>query len=453
MKLTFDTRGNAAQKSCCIAWADPEATDIVYGGAKGGAKSFTGCKLIFHDALVYKGTNYFIARKQLTDLIKYTQPSIQECFDDWGISLLKYAKFNGQYNFYEIYNGSKVFLIECSYKPSDEEYQRFGSMQMTRGWIEEAGEVAEAAKNNLAASVGRWKNDEYNLVGKVLQTCNPSKNYLYREYYKKFVAKTLEPWKRFIQALPQDNKMLSSGYIEHLERTLSPNEKKRLLMGNWSYDNDPTVLIDFEKITDVFTNTHVKEGRKCITADIARLGGDRIVIIRWNGMRGKVVAYDREKLTVTTTRIEAARSVHGVGKSDVLVDSDGMGSGVEDFGGFKGFINNARPMPDPKKPMGADGKPVVENFDNLKSQCGFRMAEIINANGLYLEVEDWMKDLIVEELEQVKQKELDSDMKKGLMPKKEVKEFIGRSPDFFDAILMRIWFELRPQFKATAVTI
>jgi len=42
-----------------------------------------------------------------------------------------------------------------------------------------------------------------------------------------------------------------------------------------------------------------------------------------------------------------------------------MGSGVEDFGGFKGFTNNARPMPDPKKPVSALGKPEAENFDNL----------------------------------------------------------------------------------------
>ena len=107
-------------------------------------------------------------------------------------------------------------------------------------------------------------------------------------------------------------------------------------------------------------------------------------------------------------------------------------------------------MPDPKKPTDATGKPVVENFDNLKSQCGFRMAEIINTNGLYLECDEWMKPLIIEEFVQVKQKILESDMKKGLMPKDKIKEAIGRSPDFWDAILMRIFFELKPKFVMTA---
>ncbi|MBL7738505.1 MAG: phage portal protein, partial [Chitinophagaceae bacterium] len=449
----FDTRGNDKQTECCRAWLDPNATDIVYGGAKGGAKSFTGCKLIFGDAMMYPETHYFIARNELSALRKFTIPSIHECFDDWGLNISQYAKFNGQDNYYSLYNKSRVYLLDAAWMPSDPLYMRFGSMQFTRGWGEETGEWHEAAKNNLMASVGRWKNDTYGLAPKFLQTCNPSKNYLYRDYYKPWKDGTLPKWKRFIQALPTDNKMLSPEYILNLERTLNNNERQRLLYGNWEYDNNPAALIDYEKACDVFTNTHVPEGRKCITADIARLGGDRVVIIEWNGMRGKVTAYKREKLTVTTTNIEAARSRNAVGKSDVLVDSDGMGSGVEDFGGFKGFVNNARALPDPKKPVGADGKPVVENFDNLKSQCGFRMAEIINANGLYLECEDWMKPLIIEELEQVQQKALDSELKRGLLPKDKVKELIGRSPDFWDAILMRVWFELKPQVKLAMTTI
>lgn len=447
MNLKFDTRNNDKQKECVKAWNDPDITDILYGGAKGGAKSFTGCKLIFHDALVYPDTMYFIARKELNALRKFTIPSINECFEDWKIDISKYTKFNGQDNFYTCYNKSRVYLLDAALMPSDPLYMRFGSMPFTRGWGEEIGEWDEAAKNNLQASIGRWKNDVYGLAPKFLGTCNPSKNFTYREYYKKWKAGTLEPWKKFIQALPSDNKMLPSEYIENLHRSLSKNEKERLLYGNWEYETDLSALLDYEKITDIFSNTHVPEGRKCITADIARLGGDRIVIIIWNGMRGKVLSASKQRLTVTTTDVEAARTRHAIGKSDVLVDSDGLGSGIEDFGGYKGFVNNSRPLPDPRKPMSATGKPTVENFDMLKSQCGFRMAEIINANGLYLECEDWMKPLIIEDLEQWKQKELDSDMKKGMMSKKDIKEAIGRSPDFGDAILMRAWFELRPKMR------
>lgn len=442
MKLLFDTNGNDKQKQVARKWLKADVTDIVYGGSKGSGKSYLGCSLIFGDAFLYPGTHYFIARKKLNDIRKFTIPSIYEVFRHWGLTDL-YYKYNGQDNYFELYNGSRVYLLEAKWLPSDPYYSRFGSMQMTRGWIEEAGEFEEAAKNNLGASIGRWKNDEYKLSPKLLQTCNPSKNYLYREYYKKHKEKKLEPWKQFIQALPTDNKKLPDGYLLNLERTLNKNEKERLLHGNWEYDDDPAILIDYEKAVDVFSNTHVPEGKKCITVDLARLGGDRIVKIEWSGFRGKVSAYQKQGLDVTTQIIETGRNHLRCGKSDILVDEDGLGGGVVDFYKCKGFVNNSSPLPSPDAPYEDDGKQKKENFDNLKSQCSFRMADRINLNGLYLEVEDEeMKDLIIEEMEQVKQKELDSDMKKGVVPKKKVKEVLGRSPDFWDAIMMREWFEL-----------
>lgn len=445
MELLFNTHGNDKQKECALAWLDPDITDIVYGGSKGSAKSYTGASLIFGDAFTYPGTHYFVARKKLNDLRKFTIPTIYEVFENWQINQ-KYYKFNGQDSVFELYNNSKVFLLEAAFMPSDPLYQRFGSMQMTRGWIEEAGEFEEAAKNNLAASVGRWKNDLYNLVAKLFQTCNPSKNYLYREYYKKHRDKCLESWKKFIQALPTDNKMLARGYLENLERMLSKNEKERLLLGNWEYDDDPATLIDYETSLNIFSNTHVEEGRECITSDLARLGGDRIVIIEWQGFRGHVRAYKKQSLDITTQRLEDARNRLKCGKSDILVDEDGLGGGVVDFYKCKGFVNNSTPVIPPNAPLDKKGNPIRENYDNLKSQCSFRMADRINKNGIYLTCEeDDMKDLIIEEMEQVKQKELDSDLKKGVVPKKIVKEKLGRSPDFWETIMMREWFELTPK--------
>ena len=52
-------------------------------------------------------------------------------------------------------------------------------MKQKRGRYRTEVKLDEDAKNNLAASIGRWKNDQYGLTGKLLETCNPSKNYLY----------------------------------------------------------------------------------------------------------------------------------------------------------------------------------------------------------------------------------------------------------------------------------
>lgn len=433
MKIIFDTKGNEKQKECARQWINPSVTDIAYGGSKGSAKSFTGCSLIFGDAFLYPETHYFIARKKLNDLRKFTIPSIHEVFGIWGIGS-KYYNFNAQDSVYTLYNKSKVYLLEAKYMPSDPLFYRLGSMQMTRGWIEEAGEFPEAAKNNLMASIGRWKNDVYNLSPKLLQTCNPSKNYLYKEYYKKNKEGRLESWKRFIQALPTDNKMLTKEYLENLNRTLNANEKERLLYGNWEYDDDPTTLCNYDNILNLFTNDFPNlKGEKYITCDVARLGSDKIVVGLWDGWRVKIYTFNKKIITESYEFIDKLRKEHNIPVNKILCDEDGVGGGLVDMLKCKGFVNNSRAL-------------KGENYDNLQAQCAFMLAEKINSNGMFIQANDSKEqEDIVEELEQLKQKNMDVDMKKGIIGKDKVKELIGRSPDYRDMLLMRMWFELNKQ--------
>jgi hypothetical protein len=51
-------------------------------------------------------------------------------------------------------------------------------------------------------------------------------------------------------------------------------------------------------------------------------------------------------------------------------------------------------------------------------------------------------------LEQVKRKDIDKDGKLSVLPKEKIKELIGRSPDYSDALMMRMWFVLNPKPKA-----
>jgi len=253
----------------------------------------------------------------------------------------------------------------------------------------------------------------------------------------------MKPTYQFVPALPKDNP--SPDVQKYIDGILANSDKttiQRLIHGNFEFDDDPSALMSYDKIMDIFSNTHVPSGRKVITADIARLGGDKIVVIEWDGWRGKVKAMEKQPLDVTARIIEGSRLSLQCGKSDILVDEDGVGGGIVDFYKCKGFVNNSRPMPNP------DNLAQPENFDNLKSQCYFRLAKRVNDSGIFIDCDDpKIKAMIVEELEQVKQKAMDTDQKKGVVPKDRVKEVLGRSPDFADAIMMREWFELKPVFK------
>jgi phage terminase large subunit len=438
-QIEFNVRGNQKQLQCAKYWLDDETIDIVYGGSKGSAKSNTGCNLIFGDALIYPETHYFIARKTLTDLRKFTIPSIHEVFNLWGLTK-DYYKYNGQDNFFQLYNNSKVFLIDAKYLPSDPNYMRFGSMQMTRGWIEEAGEFEEECKNNLQASIGRWKNDEYNLYPKLLQTCNPSKNYLYREYYQKNKEGILEQHKKFIQALPSDNKCLPKDYIPNLLKILSPNEIQRLVYGNWEFDSNAYALFDYSDILGLFTNEFVKpKEERYLTADIAYEGSDKFVIGIWHGLvLVKIIAIDKIDETLVAKKIHELRIENYVPLKNVIYDADGLKMFVRESAN-SGYLKGANEFHNNGTPVKIDNQ--LENFANLKAQCYFYLAELTKKSKIFIQCKEYRKQ-IIEELEQICKLPLNDDGKIRLEKKDTVKERLGRSPDFADMLMMRMWFEL-----------
>ena len=451
MELEFRTK-NTKQLQAAEAWLDDSVEEILYGGAKGGGKSFLGCTLIFGDALIYPETHYFIARKELIDLRKFTIPSIHEVFKNWGLEIDQHASFNGQDNCFNLKNGSKVFLIACSDQPSDPLFERFGSMQMTRGWIEEAGEVPENAKANLALSIGRWKNDVYKLKRKLLMTANPKKGWMKRDFVDPSKVGLLAPSRRYIQAFATDNKYLPEDYINALANERDVVRRQRLYEGNWDYDEDKDSLINFDALTDTFSNTIVKDGNKYLIVDVARLGQDTTVLSVWDGLElGGIQQLEKQATNITEQRIKDVAAANGIPVSHIMVDEDGIGGGVVDhLFGVRGFMANSSPLPTLNEIRSKQSKAQHDfvpktNFKNLKAQCGWKLAEMINEHKIAIRTPEY-RDVIIEELTSIlRDKEVDGEGKKQLRSKEEVKQEIGRSPDIGDTLLMRMWFELKKE--------
>ncbi len=428
-----------------------EVRELAYGGAAGGGKSWMGCTWLLFVCHLFPETKWFIGREELKRLKDSTLITFFKVAKQYGFKYKTDWFYQAQEHYIYFANGSRIDLLDLAYLPRDPMYERYGSLEFTGGWIEEAGEVHFGAYDTLKSRIGRHLNDKYGITPRILTTLNPKKNWCHSYFWKPHKEKKMPPERFFITALSKENPFQDKGYQAQLEGIKDKVRRQRLLLGNFDYDDDELSLINFDAINDVFTNDHVPGGYRCITVDLARQGGDKIVMIAWDGLRGEVEWWDRKDLDKTSERIEAKRITMGLGRSDVLVDQDGMGSGVVDFQKYRGFVNNSRPLPDPVNPKRDErtGAILPENYDHLKSQCSYRMAEIINAKGLYLttrshDVIDWIK----EEMEQVKKKESDSDKKNGVMSKADVKEAIGHSPDFWDAIMMRVYYLLNKPKRA-----
>lgn len=444
--FTFNAKSHLKQKQALSILTDNTTVELGYGGAAGGAKSWTGCCWLTFMCLSYPGTKWFIGREELKRLRDTTLITFFKVCRQYKIEMGTDYKYNGSDHYIQFANGSRIDLLDLKYNPSDPLYERYGSAEYTGGWIEEAGEVDFGAYDTLKSRVGRQLNDRYGLLRKLFITCNPKKNWVYNIFYKPFKEGTLPAHQQFLQALLTDNPHRESGYEEALKSITDKNKRERLLFGNWEYDDNPNALCNYESITALFTNDQVNEtGTKYLTADIARFGSDKAIIAVWNGW---VIVewhiFDKSRTTEIQNCINALRSKHVIPKQQCIADEDGVGGGVVDNCGIVGFVNNSSPLEEKT----ADGKEKM-NYQNLQAQCVYKLADKINSNQIFIKagLEEKHKAELIQDCETIESYMSDSDGKLRILPKEKVKDKIGRSPDWRDVLMMRMYFEISAPVK------
>jgi hypothetical protein len=305
-------------------------------------------------------------------------------------------------------------------------------LEITGAFVDEVNQVVKKAWQVLKSRI-RYRLDEYGLIPKILGTCNPATNWVKMDFYLPSVNNELPPYRKFVQALLTDNPLISRHYRENLI-TLDKASKERLLYGNWNYDDDPAALCDYDAILDLFRNDHIQPvGQKMISADLAMKGRDRFIAGVWTGnvckialdqqtSSGKSIENDLKNLMLT----------EGVARSLTVVDSDGMGAYLESYlTGIKEFHGGARAVDD-------------KEFANLKSECAYKLAELVNKREIKIICTGEQKQKIIEEMGVLKADDVDADEKKKRIIKKEMmKELLQRSPDYLDMLIMKMLFHIK----------
>jgi len=415
-----------------------EIREVLYGGGKGGGKSFLGAYWLTTSSLLYAGTSWFVARENLTDLRKHSIPTFHEVLKLLQIPFEAY-KFNGQDNIFTFANGSRIVFVSASYLPSDPMFERFGSMQNTGGWIEEGGEINENAYQNLKLSIGRCNNEKYNLPFKLLITANPKKNWMYNDFIK-----NTSPDRIFIPALAKDNHYLPPQYQESLEAIKDKRDRQRLLLGMWDYDDDDNSLIDYNNIINTFTNTFVPEGDMFISSDIA-ISNDRFTVFVWSGLRVKEVVSIKNiskpvetlvnNITTNVTdytpllnEFKRLSEKWKVPRSNIVYDAAGIGKNVKEY--LQGAV-----------PLYSGQRPIHPDYNSINAELHYKLAEVINNNELYFDcyLEPDVKERIITQLQCIKRSN-DVGEKLKIVPKAETKKVIGQSPDESDAMTYRMLF-------------
>ena len=407
---------------------DKTTTEILYGGAAGGGKSALGCLWLIEGCQNYPGSRWLMGRSKLKALKETTLNTFFELSSTLGIN--SQWKYNSQSGIIYFYNGSQIILKDLFLYPSDANFDSLGSLEITGAFIDECNQVVLKAWQVVKSRI-RYKLQEFDLIPKIFGSCNPAKNWTYKLFYRPNKTGEIVSYRKFIQSLPKDNPFLPKSYIESLNQ-LDEVSRQRLLLGNWEYDDDKAALISYDAIMDYWNGKHITPGEKAyLTIDVARKGKDKTVFRVWKGfVIVKRVELGKSLINEVVNKAQELQREYQITNSNTIADEDGVGGGVVDYLGCIGFVNNSKPA-------------LGENYDNLKSQCSIKMAKRIEAREV-VEVcaEALIIDIVSEEMEQVKLKDIDKDGKLSLMPKDKVKGLIGRSPDDWDSIMMREYFEL-----------
>lgn len=263
----------------------------------------------------------------------------------------------------------------------------------------------------------------------------------------------------FIPGSIYDNKKLMEKNPEYLGNlmALDEEEKTRLMKGNWKVKVDPLCIFNAVALENMFTNVYPSNTtQRYITCDAARFGQDLCTIWVWYGWKVvKLVILTKSDSQETVDAIEGERERYQIPKGKVIVDQDGVGSGVVKLGRYIGFSGGNPPMVEP-------GTFIKEFYFNLKTQFFYRYAERVNNDEVSMPLSNEnvvidgqygvkikiagnvydVRDLIKQHHRAIKKKDPDSDGKKKINSKEEQKILLrGASPDLADAPSLRVYFE------------
>ena len=344
-------------------------------------------------------------------------------------------------NTIKFFNGSEILLLDLKYYPSlDPDFDDLWSLELTWWFIDEAVQITAKAYQVFSSRIGRRRNEELWLKPMLLLSCNPWKNRVYQEFYKKQKNGTIESHKKFIQILAKDNPHVQD-YVKKLSLMPDWPLKQRLFYWNREYDDDENKVYSYRDLQSIFSNEWIG-GEKYIVCDVAWTGKDSTIIYVFDWRRIiETIVEDKSTPESVKNLILMKKQEYNVKLKNIVYDGSWLWRGLSGLG-CEIFQWWSKPIPT-KDATEQEKEWLNKTYLNLRSQCFFMLAKRIKDGSLSIKnVDDDLQTRIIEELDSIQAWKIEKDWPLQIIPKDEIKKLIWRSPDCADAISMRVYFEL-----------
>lgn len=260
----------------------------------------------------------------------------------------------------------------------------------------------------------------------------------------------------FIRADLSENIILTSSDKSYFGNLAQQDEEQRMrdLKANWNWRGVGDDLIKAEDMERMFDNSEQRDSdERFASCDIAFTGGDNLVLWLWVGHHIEDLCVLRTKSDTAISVVKAKLAEWGVREENFTYDMQGIGQS------FQGFFRNAVPFNNQGTPIARDWneeKGIKYLYKDLKSQCAYLLMNDIKEGRLSINENlldrrysgdgfdnTPLRMILQKERKCIRQDDNAADRSFRLIRKKDMKKYVGHSPDFFESLLYRKIFDLQ----------
>jgi len=259
----------------------------------------------------------------------------------------------------------------------------------------------------------------------------------------------------FVRAELDDNRALLDSSPEYKANLAQQSEEKveRDLLGNWNFMATGDDMVKMIHLQKCFQNAEMlgDRVRRC-TCDVAFDGGDNLVMWLWIGNHVADVYTCNKDSQDTVNMVRAKLEEWHVLEENFCYDLNGVGQTL------KGYFRRAKPF---NNRQAVDEK-FKGMYDNIKSQTFYLFARLIQESKISFEPELLtrkfsgkgfdgrpLKDVLQQERKCIRKDEGKADQGWCIIKKEVMKKLCRHSPDFFEALAMRSYFDINKGIVST----
>lgn len=234
-------------------------------------------------------------------------------------------------------------------------------------------------------------------------------------------------------------------YVANLAQQ-SDEHRARDLSGNWNYKRSGGDMINLEDMEKFYENAAcVGDNVPYVSADIAFQGGDFCVMWLWHGLHIKDCFVMAANSADTEAMFQAKLLEWGVREENVVYDYWGVGQALA------GHIKKAVKFTGTQKPEA----PWDKSYKNVKSQCAEMLATKLRNGDISIEKRlldmkftskkykgVTLRQILNKERKCIRHKSKSSIGGFELIDKPQMIQVVGYSPDFFESLIYRMYFEI-----------